>query len=140
MAVLVDMFFDYPRKFDHFDMTEKVLKDARARIFMIEASIDRGAANGEAAVRAMAARPGAKVTLVSAEVGDLQQPLLRLDSNPKPAALAVYLALCLQIAKATCPDPETWKPRGEMEVAWGFSRQISTRTTTNAPSPTRYGL
>jgi CHASE2 domain-containing sensor protein len=140
MAVLVDMFFDYPRESDHFDMTEKVLKNARAPIFMIEASPSTGAPRlARPEVLAMAAQPGAKVTLVSAEVGDLQQPLLRLDSNPKPAALAVYLALCLQIAKATCPDPETWKPRGEMEVAWGLQpTDFNCERAANAPAPTRY--
>jgi CHASE2 domain-containing sensor protein len=139
-AVLVDMFFDYPRESDHFDLTEIVLKSARAPVFMIAAGPPTGAPrSARPELLAMAGQPDAKLTLVSAEVGDLQQPLLRLDSDPKPAALAVYLALCSQIPNAACPDLKTWRPRGEMEVAWGLQpTDFNCERAANAPAPTRY--
>lgn len=60
--------------------------------------------------------------LVSADVGDLQQPLYPLskDKEFKPAALAVYEAVCTKIKGATCPVHGLPNDNGEMEVAWGL--------------------
>jgi hypothetical protein len=134
IALLIDISFVYPRQGDHFERTINAISQSKIPIFLVIAGSSTGAPTpARSELFSLANTAGTKLTLVSAEVADPQQPLypLRTDDEFKPAALALYQAICSEVNGSNCSGMNNSGETsgkipidGQMEVVWGMRPAI----------------